>query len=181
VPPVPCPDIDSPVSCNPGHILDGIPRKYPLLWRNPFRDLCDEQYNPNMSPQRWLYFFLAILTGLAIGLFYGRVISPVEYVDTTLDTLGPDYRADFVLMTAEIYQSDQDIATAARQLALLGSQPPVETATQALNFARQNGYHASDIALLENLIATLQVWQPDGIAPSLHNTTPVVQPGGGLP
>jgi hypothetical protein len=118
-----------------------------------------------MSPQRWLYFFLAIFVGLAIGLFYGRVISPVEYVDTTLDTLGPDYRADFVLMTAEIYQSDQNIETAARQLALLGSQPPVETAAQALNFARQNNYHPSDIALLENLVAALQVWQPGGGLP----------------
>ena len=131
-----------------------------------------------MSPQRWLYFALAILIGAGLGLFYGRIISPVEYVDTTLDTLSADYRTDFVLMTAETYQTTQDIASAVRQLALLGSQPPLETATQALNYARQIGYHPGDIALLDNLIAALQIWQPDSAISPANNaagTTPSAQ------
>ncbi len=137
-----------------------------------------------MSPQRWLYFILAVLSGVGLGLLYGRVISPVEYVDTTLDTLSPDYRADFVLMTAEIYQADQDIEAAARQIARLGSQPPAEIAAGALDYARQIGYHPGDIALLENLVAALQAWQPGSIVPAAPNTvemTPTAQPAGDQP
>jgi hypothetical protein len=137
-----------------------------------------------MSPQRWLYFILAVLIGVGLGLLYGRVISPVEYVDTTLDTLSPDYRADFVLMTAEIYQADQDIEAAARQIARLGSQPPADIAAGALDYARQIGYHPSDIALLEKLMAALQAWQPGSIVPAAPNTvdiTPTTQPAGDQP
>lgn len=126
-----------------------------------------------MSPQRWLFFILAILIGLGLGLFYGRVISPVEYVDTTLDTLSPDYRADFVLMAAEIYHADHNVEAAARQLARLGSLPPAEIAAQALAYARQIGYHPSDLALIEDLVAALQVWQPPA-----HSAT---QPAGSQP
>jgi hypothetical protein len=124
-----------------------------------------------MSPQRWLFFFLAILLGLGLGLLYGWVISPVEYVDTTPDTLRADFRADFVLMVAETYQGDQNIEAAARNLAQLGSQPPAEIAAAALKFARQNGYSTEDITRLQNLTIALQAWQPSG----------AVQPAGGQP
>jgi len=119
-----------------------------------------------MSPQRWIYFALAILAGLGLGLAYGWLISPVQYIDTTPDTLRADFRADFVLMTAETYQSDQNLEAAARRLALLGSQPPAETAAQALSFARQNGYYPDDIRLLQNLVTALQGWQPSNIMPT---------------
>jgi hypothetical protein len=132
-----------------------------------------------MSPQRWIYFTLVILTGLGLGLLYGWLISPVEYVDTTPNTLRADFRTDFVLMTAETYQSEQDIETAARRLALLGSQPPNETAAQALRFAEQNGYYPADIRLLQDLIAALQVWQPSDTMPT--RTTTDTPPAGDAP
>ena len=49
---------------------------------------------------RWFLFFLSIALGLAAGLYYGWVINPVEYVNTTPDTLRVDYQADYVLMVA---------------------------------------------------------------------------------
>ena len=45
---------------------------------------------------RWTLPLLALLIGIALGLVYGWIISPVEYVDTTPDTLRADYRADYV-------------------------------------------------------------------------------------
>jgi hypothetical protein len=118
-----------------------------------------------MTIRRWIFFLISLALGLGLGLFYAWVLSPVEYVDTTPGTLRVDYRSDYTLMVAEVFQSDQNIDQAARRLATLSSQPPVEVAKQALTFAQQNGYTPADIALLQNLIAALQVWQPGGTNP----------------
>jgi hypothetical protein len=122
-----------------------------------------------MSTPRWLFFLLAIALGLGLGLFYGRVISPVEYIDTTPSTLRADYRTDYTLMVAETFQGEHDAEAAARRLALLGSEPPASLATAALEFARQNDYAPTDLQLLQDLAVALQVWQP------------ALQSGGGQP
>jgi hypothetical protein len=109
---------------------------------------------------RWLLILLAMLVGVTLGLLYGWVIDPVQYVDTTPETLRADYRTDFVLMTAEVYQAEQNPELAARRLALLGSRPPAEIAAEALQNARQMGYAPADLSLLQNLTLALQSWQP---------------------
>jgi hypothetical protein len=142
-----------------------------------------------MSPKRWLLFVLAILTGTGIGLYYGWVISPVRYVDTTPTTLRADFRTDYTLMVAETYQAEQNLDNAARRLAILGSQPPAQIVISALDFANKNNYSPADIALLQNLSLAMQVWKPGGeisISPTNSNpvnimTTPILQPGGNQP
>jgi hypothetical protein len=119
-----------------------------------------------MSPQRWVLFAFSILAGVAIGLLYGWVISPIEYVDTSPDSLRVDYRADYVLMVAEIFQVEQDPDLAVRRLALLGGAlPPHESVAQALQFAQANQYTSQDIALLQNLIVALQIYSASGALP----------------
>ena len=118
-------------------------------------------FTPLMS--RWTLPLLALFIGIALGLVYGWVISPVQYVDTTPDTLRADYRADYVLMVAEAYQTEQDPALAVRRLAVLGSQAPGEIASQALADARQIGYSEADLALMQKLTTAMQAWQ--GAAP----------------
>lgn len=142
MPPVSCPDLDS----------RGI-----LLHSSSFI-----LYNQSMTAKRWILFILSILTGAGLGLYYGWVISPVQFVDTTPASLRADYRADYTLMVAETFQSEQDVESAARRLALLGSQPPVSLATEALTFSRHNGYAPTDIKLIQDLTLALQVWQPAG-------------------
>jgi len=117
---------------------------------------------------RWYKFFIVIALGLAAGLIYGWVISPVEYTNTTPDTLRADYRSDYVLMVAEVFHTDQNVDQAARRLGILGSEPPAKIATQALDYARHTvpvsfreaNFPASDLALLQSLVAALQTWQP---------------------
>lgn len=133
-------------------------------------------YNFPMSAQRWFLFALSVALGLSLGLLYGWVISPVQYVDTTPSTLRADFRADYTLMVAETFQSEQTIEQAARRLASLGSQPPAQIASESLTFAQNNHYTAADIGLLQNLAVALQVWQPgSGVSPA--SITPAVQPG----
>jgi len=117
---------------------------------------------------RWLWFLVALGLGIAAGLYYGWVVSPVAYVDTTPDSLRADYRADYVLMVAETFRSAQDPASAARQLALLGSQAPALTVEQALGFAEGHDFSAGDIELLQALGFAMQTWHqptPGGAAP----------------
>jgi hypothetical protein len=125
-----------------------------FLWQNNYMN-------------RWLKFLLAIILGLTAGLVYGWVVSPIEYVDTTPGTLRYDYRTDYVLMVAEIFNTSQDADQAARQLAQLGSDLPVEIVIQSLAYANNMKYPLADLSLLQNLAAALQTWQPipGGILP----------------
>jgi len=108
---------------------------------------------------RWILFLIVVLLGGALGLVYGWVVSPVEYVDTTPDSLRADYKADYVLMVAESYHANQDVALAARRLALLGGENLTETVRQAMVFGGQSGYAEDDLALMAQLASDLQAWE----------------------
>lgn len=110
---------------------------------------------------RWVKFVVVIIIGIALGLVYGWVISPVEYLDTTPSTLRFDFRTDYVLMVAESFNSSKDADQAIRQLAQISSDPPVEIVLQSLAYGSQIGYSPEDLVLLQNLATSLQIWQPD--------------------
>lgn len=111
-----------------------------------------------MKSTHWLPIIIALIAGIALGLLYGWVIDPVEFVDLTADTLRADYKADYVLMVAEAYQTRSDPGFAARQLAIFGSQSPTSIAAQGLDYARANHFADSDIALMQGLLTALQAW-----------------------
>jgi hypothetical protein len=112
---------------------------------------------------RWVFIALALLAGIALGLAYGWLIDPVDYYDLTPDTLRADYKADYVLMVAEAYRSEQDPALAARRLAVFGSQSPYAIAASGLTYARDSGFADIDIVLIQELVTVLQAWS--GINP----------------
>ena len=105
---------------------------------------------------RWIQALLATALGLAAGLFYGWRIAPVEYIDLAPNTLRADYRADYILMVAESYQSDKDPELATRHLALLGSTDPTEIIIKSLE---ENDYTIDEIKLLEELLGDIEIWQ----------------------
>jgi hypothetical protein len=111
-----------------------------------------------MKSFRWLFIVIALATGIGLGLVYGWIIDPVKYFDLTPDTLQADYKTDYVLMTAEAYRLEQDPGTAARRLAIFGAQSPSAIATDALDYARQNSFPDSDIAILQELVTAMQAW-----------------------
>ena len=109
---------------------------------------------------RWIPIFIAALLGLALGLFYGWRINPVQYTDITPDVLRIDYRTDYVLMVAEAYRAEGDPALASERLAVFGSEPPAFIAGEAYDYARQSSYPAEDLTLIQELMVALQAWQP---------------------
>lgn len=111
---------------------------------------------------RWLRFFIAIVVGIGLGLIYGWMVSPVRYVDTSPDTLRIDYRTDYVLMVAEAFAADNDLGLAARRLAMLGSGAAAETALEAIDFGRQQGYSETDLERMLGLWDALQSANVEG-------------------
>ena len=104
--------------------------------------------------------------GIGLGLFYGWVIDPIDFVDLTPETLRADFRADYVLMVAEAYQTERDLDLAARRLAIFGSAPPADIVARALQFGPSAGYSPSELSSLEALAQALRGWQPSsGAAP----------------
>jgi hypothetical protein len=114
-----------------------------------------------MQNLRYILFVLAIVVGIALGLLYGLVISPVQLVDTTPETLRTDYKTDYVLMVAEAYSVEQDAYQAIFRLAKLGDVPPIELVNQALAFALEAGYPPEDLLLMHDLGQDMETWNPD--------------------
>jgi len=115
-----------------------------------------------MKFSHWLIALAAVLTGVALGLFYGWVVQPVQYVDVTPGILRADYRADYILMVAEAHQQEQNAEMSARRLAALGSEAPAEMVAWAVEYAAQNGFSAAEMALLRGLLNAMQTYQPQG-------------------
>lgn len=109
---------------------------------------------------RWMKFLIVIVVGIIIGLYYSWIVNPVQLGETTPNSLRLDYRADYVLMIAEIYQMEQDPAMATQRLARLGQDPAPQIVQQAVIYAEQAGYPPVDINLLVQLRDALQTWNP---------------------
>ena len=115
---------------------------------------------------RWLRFLIAILVGLAVGLAYGWLVSPVRYIDTSPNTLRIDYKTDYVLMVSETYQSEKDLEQAIRRLGLLGTTSPAGLVAQTIQFAQKAGYSEADIARMQALLSALQILRPEQETPA---------------
>ena len=109
---------------------------------------------------RWLRFLFTIALGIFLGLLYGWLVSPVQYVNTAPSTLREDYQTDYVLMVAEAYRADNNLALAVRRLALLGGDPPEELVRQASLTGTKYSYPEQDLALMQALRRDLLTWNP---------------------
>jgi hypothetical protein len=124
---------------------------------------CSDILSMTSNYSRWVFIILALIIGIGLGIAYGWFIDPVDYFDLTPDTLRADYKADYVLMTAEAYHIEQDPGLAARRLAIFGTKSPSAIAADGLDYARKNSFSDSDIALMQELVTALQAWS--GILP----------------
>ena len=75
-----------------------------------------------------------MIIGLVIVILYGWSVRPVEYVNTTPDSLREDYRTDYVLMVAEIYSSEDSLELAVIRLAVLGPENPQMIVAEATDY-----------------------------------------------
>jgi hypothetical protein len=104
-----------------------------------------------MKSWRVFLLFAALMIGVASGLVYGWLVNPVEYVDTSPDTLRIDYLTDIVLMVSDIYSKDHDLQGAFIRLSLLNSTDVSQLVDTCLDYARQMNFSPRDISYIINL------------------------------
>jgi hypothetical protein len=79
-----------------------------------------------------LHIFLALLTGLGLGLAYSWFLSPVEYIDANPAILRADFKDQYRIVIAASYAGTLDLPRARARLELLGDTDPIaELSAQA--------------------------------------------------
>ncbi len=110
--------------------------------------------------RRFVLFTIAILIGIAAGIAFGWIISPVQYTDTGPHTLRIDYKTDFVLMVAEIHHADGDVAAAISRLRFLGETPPSQLVEESLQYGEVNNYAPEDLQKMTALASAIEFIRP---------------------
>jgi hypothetical protein len=103
---------------------------------------------------------IGVVLGIATGLIYGWIISPVEYINTAPDSLRADYRTDYVLMVAQAYSAEADLDAVQKRLAALGPEPPSDTVVQAIQYAVEHNFSQADIEALRQLALGIRSLPP---------------------
>jgi hypothetical protein len=98
-----------------------------------------------------VFFFLAIASGIVIGVLLGWAFNPLNTANTGLDSLRIDYKTDTILMVSQLYQSEGDLSAALARLSTLGDANPSDLMQIAINYATQHDYALADITAMQNL------------------------------
>ena len=102
------------------------------------------------------YLLTALVLGLALGLVYSWVISPVSQVDTHPDSLRTDYKDTYRLLISRAYMANNNLPRAEARLELIGDEEPaLALAAQAQRFLAEGGDQEM-AKILANLSAALQ-------------------------
>lgn len=111
-----------------------------------------------------LTLLIGLLAGIAAGLAFGWLVWPVSYNAVTPAVLQTRYRQDYVVLIAEQYVQDGDLAQAQQQLARLGSDwQTLLTTTAATSPQSTVSRLAADLGLTGDLpTPTPAAGAPDG-------------------
>ncbi len=104
-----------------------------------------------MRVSRLFWFLLSIVLGAAAGLGVGWYLRPAPLGQAALTELRSDYRSDYVLMVAEAFDAEKDVAAAVARLKALGQDPPARLVQVAVVQAGELGYDRRDLELLAKL------------------------------
>lgn len=104
---------------------------------------------------RLALLLLGALLGVLIGAWYGWVLSPAQYTETAPNQLRAEFRADYVLMTAEVYAKDNDIGAAAVRLSRLGRPDLAALVREVAQAYAAASYPEGDLTLLADLARDL--------------------------
>jgi hypothetical protein len=76
---------------------------------------------------------------------------PAEITTTTLEDLRSDYKADYVLMVAEVYTSDGDLTNAVELLEKINPDDPLRAVQEGLLTAQKMGYEDWEMRYMADL------------------------------
>lgn len=100
---------------------------------------------------RIIWFCVMILVGTCAGLYFAWRVKPAEFVDASFHDLRQDYKTDYVLMTAEIYDENHVLYQAMLRLDKLAENSAEEAVETAIRNAEGFGYAQVDLEKLYRL------------------------------
>jgi hypothetical protein len=136
------------------------------------------------------YLLTGFVLGIAMGLFYSWVISPVQYTDAPPYALRADYKDEYRLLVASAYLYNSDLFRARDRIAQLKDSDPAQALKKQAQEARTEGRPSAEIQVLENLAnamtqeitPTLSVGETTptgfGLENNRNNTLPSTAPYG---
>ena len=105
---------------------------------------------------RFIWFIIMIIVGGAAGLYYAWYVKPANFVDAAFYHMRQDYKTDYVLMTAEIYDADHNRLNAMTRLDYLRDFSQDETQEEVVRTAIQTaegfGYNPIDLDKMRRLL-----------------------------
>jgi len=113
-----------------------------------------------MSRSASIVLLICLIVGAALGVYYGYVVSPVQYTDTEPASLRQAYKDDYILMTAAIYSADNDLPAARERLANLGFKDVGAAVAQATQRYIQAGSSPADLRRLVYLAVAFKTVTP---------------------
>jgi hypothetical protein len=100
---------------------------------------------------RFFWFLFTILLGATAGLVFGWYMSPAPMTNVSPGALRSDYQTDYVLMVAQIYNTEKNLSKANQRLEFLEGETPTRLVQIAVIKAGELGYDRRDLELLARL------------------------------
>jgi len=107
--------------------------------------------------EKALLALAGLVAGLAIGIFLGWNVWPVQYYDTDFPSLHPVYKVDYAVMVGAAYELAGDWERAASRLAGLGEEEVGAWLRQTIHEAIAAGRDPTEIRHLVSLAEPLGV------------------------
>ncbi len=116
------------------------------------------------------YLLTGVVLGVAMGLIYSWVISPVKYIDAPPYALRADYKEEYRALVAAAYMYSSDLVRAQDRLVQLKDDSPAQSVAMQAQRALAEGHPAAEVQALSNLATALS----RGIKPTA--SSPVATP-----
>ncbi len=121
------------------------------------------------------YLLTGAVMGIALGLFYSWVISPVEYVDAPPYALRADFKDEYRALVAAAYLYSSDLLRAEDRLTQLKDDEIAQSLAIQAQRALSEGHPEAEVQALGNLAMAIDEGMPP-IEPSFATTQAVNTP-----
>jgi hypothetical protein len=110
-----------------------------------------------MSENRGHWYLLTgLLIGLALGIAYAWAIAPLEYVDTTPESLRADFKDEYRFLIAFSHRAHGNLERTKARLSLLGDADPVAALGEQAQRMLAGNVEMSRVRILADLAEALQ-------------------------
>jgi hypothetical protein len=117
------------------------------------------------------YLLTGVVLGVAMGMIYSWVISPVKYVDAPPYALRADFKEEYRALVAAAYMYSSDLVRAQDRLAQLKDDSPAQSVAMQAQRALAEGHPAAEVQALSNLATALS----RGISPTISSPVATLQ------